>query len=483
MSCQHAAETTEYSEGYTRLFPKGSEFCVSDLKRVAAAMARDGSDLEKSNQIFAGYTYLGQFLTHEITFLPEFDADPLRVAKNRRTASLDLDSLYGVKERDSSRFCVDPWDRTRRGLALNYFVLGSELFLAREGRLRAFDLPRDTNSAKPLIADDRNDENALTAQMHGLFMRFHNALVATLAAAGVGERSLFSRARTAVSQHFQSIILSDFLSKVCDPKVVAEYTEGSALFGLSMDGDNSEARVPGMPLEIAGAALRLHPLVRQKYAMSIRSGEVKIEELLQGQTPTPLRSSHGVDWGLFFGPSDGNTRKFNPALLLEPRLSPAMLTLESCSTRFNLAERTLLRGNLLKLPSGQQVASHIKNKGLIKDLLTPCAILRHLPVFEGREPLAAQTPLWLYLMIEAANNGGHCLGEVGSHLLCDTLFHLVLNTPDTIMEPRNIQANGLWLGSTVDAGPRGRVFHQFSMRQLLDVVQRYEQDKPIRMRV
>ena len=61
MSCQHAAETTEYSEGYTRLFPKGSEFCVSDLKRVAAAMARDGSDLEKSNQIFAGYTYLGHF--------------------------------------------------------------------------------------------------------------------------------------------------------------------------------------------------------------------------------------------------------------------------------------------------------------------------------------------------------------------------------------------------------------------------------------
>ncbi|MES2568522.1 MAG: hypothetical protein V4710_00535, partial [Verrucomicrobiota bacterium] len=86
---------------FGRLFPSLPAFQPADdgLVRLAASM-RDPNLLVNDipNRTGSGFTYLGQFLDHDITL----DATPLGEAAisvesmtNGRTPRLDLDSLYG----------------------------------------------------------------------------------------------------------------------------------------------------------------------------------------------------------------------------------------------------------------------------------------------------------------------------------------------------------------------------------------------------
>ena len=104
----------------------------------------------------AGFTYFGQFVDHDVTR----DENPLPAATfpidqldNVRNAKLDLDSVYGpgsVRDLDNN-------DKMRIG---------------PDGG----DLPRGPDG-RALIADSRNDENMIIAQLHLAFLKFHNAMV------------------------------------------------------------------------------------------------------------------------------------------------------------------------------------------------------------------------------------------------------------------------------------------------------------------
>src|SRR5712672_3251226 len=115
-------------------------------------------DDEENTGIPAGYTYLGQFIDHDITFDPasslqqQNDPDAL---VDFRTPRLDLDSLYGRGPADQP-YMFDG----------NKFRLGK--VLTENGReTNVGDLPRytdihDANAAKrALIGDKRNDENVI----------------------------------------------------------------------------------------------------------------------------------------------------------------------------------------------------------------------------------------------------------------------------------------------------------------------------------
>jgi hypothetical protein len=119
----------------------------------------------------AGYTYLGQFIDHDLSFLLEngafpdlgtiaepVDLDTLTLA---RKPALDLDSVYGGGFSDS----VIPFDK-----ANGKFILGDAAFA------RNRDFSRDT-TFRPRIGDPRNDENLLVAQIQILFMSLHNKIV------------------------------------------------------------------------------------------------------------------------------------------------------------------------------------------------------------------------------------------------------------------------------------------------------------------
>src|SRR5690606_30153596 len=120
-------------------------------------------------------------------------SDPSELT-NLRTPRLDLDSVY-LSGRE-----------------------GTPYFYDADGRLLTdadTDFRRLNNGAADvaLIGDPRNDENGLIAQLHLLFQRFHNKVLAH-------EGNDFERARRLVTWHYQWIVRNEFLPAICDADAI-----------------------------------------------------------------------------------------------------------------------------------------------------------------------------------------------------------------------------------------------------------------------
>jgi Animal haem peroxidase len=132
---------------------------------------------------------------------------------------------------------------------------------ARDG----FDLPRrGTGSSaaarrKAVIADERNDENLAVAQTHLAFIRFHNRVVDKLPS-GVPDSKKFARARRLVTKHYQWMIRTDYLPRICAAGVVNDvFNNNRKAFEVGVP----PTTMPTMPVEFAVAAFRLgHSMVR-----------------------------------------------------------------------------------------------------------------------------------------------------------------------------------------------------------------------------
>src|SRR5262249_55431914 len=129
-------------------------------------------DAEESSVISAGFTYLGQFIDHDITFDPmsslQKQNDPNQLV-DFRTPRFDLDSVYGRGPSDQPYLYEDDG---------RHFKLGRRLTGAESFDPNVRDLPRhksETSRARALIGDPRNDENVIVAQLHATFLRFHNS--------------------------------------------------------------------------------------------------------------------------------------------------------------------------------------------------------------------------------------------------------------------------------------------------------------------
>ena len=87
-----------------------------------------------------------------------------------------------------------------------------------------FDLPRGAGASgrakrKAIIPDPRNDENLAVAQTHLAMIRFHNRVLDTPARLGpAGQR--FATARELVTKHYQWMIRTDYLPRICRPSAV-----------------------------------------------------------------------------------------------------------------------------------------------------------------------------------------------------------------------------------------------------------------------
>ena len=88
---------------FGRMFPDLTPLAVDDtpLQELADAMTDPdpGSAAGDNVAVPAGFTYLGQFVDHDITLdltaIGEKESDPTAV-ENFRTPALDLDSVYGL---------------------------------------------------------------------------------------------------------------------------------------------------------------------------------------------------------------------------------------------------------------------------------------------------------------------------------------------------------------------------------------------------
>src|SRR5215216_843673 len=144
----------------------GHQLDPDTTESLATNMAAGGGTGVERSHVPAGYTYLGQFIAHDLTFdktcvtLGE-NVSPGRLLQGTSPV-LDLDSLYGARPRDraSSAF----YDDDGVHLKVRGTVPGVD---GREAD--GFDLPRGAGSTPAelrtaVVADPRNDDNLAVAQ-------------------------------------------------------------------------------------------------------------------------------------------------------------------------------------------------------------------------------------------------------------------------------------------------------------------------------
>ncbi len=167
-------------------------------------MAAGGGE---TSAIPSGFTYLGQFIDHDLTFDKTNVMLGTHVAPTAllqaRSPSLDLDSLYGAGPQDpeSAKFYEADGMHLKTGT-----TEAIDGIAAKPG----FDLPRGAGSTqkakrKAIIPDPRNDENLAVAQTHCAMIRFHNRVLDTLPAS-VPAAQRFATARELVTKHYQWMI-------------------------------------------------------------------------------------------------------------------------------------------------------------------------------------------------------------------------------------------------------------------------------------
>jgi hypothetical protein len=98
--------------------------------------------------------------------------------------------------------------------------------------------------------------------------------------------------------------------------------------------------------------------------------------------------------------------------------------------RNSLATLNLRRGKALQLPSGQAVAA-----AMSQPVLTAAQL--GLDQFDlkpaHRTELEQDTPLWYYLLREAALGGGNRLGPVGGRIVAEVLIGLLSGDPQSFL--------------------------------------------------
>jgi hypothetical protein len=417
------------------------------LKTLAKQMVEKSKP--KPGPIPAGYTYLGQFIDHDLTFDPvsslQRDNDPASIV-DYRTPRFDLDCLYGRGPADNPYLYRDDGVRMRLGRRLNNRMkdLGYDVPRPPEPDLRRSS-PND--SEKAIIADPRNDENVIIAQLHAVFLQFHNRFVDVLETQ-TGKTPTFADIQRCVRWHYQWIVLYDFLPRVIDRGIYQEVlphvtTDNKKVLKPPLTPTLTVAKSDHepvlkfyqpeeegfIPVEFSGAAYRFgHSMVRDKYRLNTNKdpgigGPLPILDnnpKMDLQGFRSFRSDWGIEWGLFFERLD----QLEPqrAMQIDTSLAAALgnLPFPFDSDVPSLAERNLIRGWRLRLPSGQSVAHALGEKLLTEQEL---GIAGSVPVREG---FRNNAPLWYYILAEAANRGQRgALGPVGSRIVMETFVGLL----------------------------------------------------------
>jgi hypothetical protein len=420
---------------------------LNALGDLMGEMGREATSTDSS--VLAGFTYVGQFVDHDITLDVTSSLDTATDANtvtNMRSPALDLDSLYGRGPAVDPQFYVFPTFGPDTAIT---FALGSNIDVgpggpagtaAVEGAMKVqvdFDVPRVVNPLEPfkstntaIIGDPRNDENLIVSQFHAAMLRFHNRVVELLVASNF-PGDIFVAAKQLVTHHYQWAVVHDFLVKICGQQAVTD-----ALANVSAPVGSGFR----MPVEFAVAAYRFgHSMIRDDYWVNFNFKEATLGQVFEFiRNPNrPVLSNWVVDFNAFFdtGVPEPDTMR-NKARKIDSVLAPTLETLPGFSGLMAvLAKRNLRRGLALGLPSGQGMAkafgiTPMTNAQLTQGLPADEVALLH----QHNRVLLRRTPLWYYVLREAAVlRGGDQLGPVGARIVADTFVRMLKRDADSYL--------------------------------------------------
>jgi hypothetical protein len=448
---RHSGGEPMYGDSDPGLLPHASP--IYDLRALGVQMVEPpehDTDPAGDAEMPAGFTFLGQFIDHDITLdtistLTERARDS--ELANARTVDLDLDCVYaGGPERDPYLY------------NLPYLRVGEEIYSdgdhVRHDLLRT-EASADTGpaggGARALIGDPRNDENYVVAQLQAAFIAFHNKLVDLIAAereiADVGALSdsakgeLFEAAREHTIHYYHRVIAEDFLPRLIGIDRTLDLVVNGRTFYFP-DGfidNHGKVKEPFIPIEFSVAAYRYgHSQVRQSYHLRDGGDAIPLFDPDDGAGGRriagfkPITDDRLIDWRYFFEVGGTRVANFNAARVIDPELPNhlhqlAMVDVVGRDDVSSLAARNLNRGRIFRLPSGQAVAEVILNALAERTLpsgqsslslwevsaeeggLRPAETPEELILAEDqltRDTLGPiGTPLWYYILQEAREFG------------------------------------------------------------------------------
>jgi heme peroxidase len=408
------------------------------LGQLGDLMADAGRETAPDSTIPAGYTYFGQFVDHDVTLdvssslVAGTDANTLN---NMRSPALDLDSVYGRGPALDPFLYVFPSSGPPSAIKL---ALGTNRPSGPGGpggsggfggmTVQAdYDVPRMNNPLNPaastltaVVGDPRNDENLIVSQFHHSMLKFHNEVVdMLLLVAFPGD--IFVEAKKIVTQHYQWAVVNDFLTRVCGPAAVA-----SAL---------ASATVPigspfRMPVEFSVAAYRFgHSMIRDRYWLNFIQINASLADVFAfNRKPNlPVLSNWAVDFNAFFTtgvvvPVNNKARPIDSNLANKLEALPDFTGLMAI-----LATRNLRRGLALGLPSGQATATFLGVPPMTSVQLKQGLPANEVTVLNSNGGLLLKkTPLWYYVLREAAVlGGGNQMGPLGAKIVADTFVRML----------------------------------------------------------
>jgi hypothetical protein len=284
----------------------------------------------------------------------------------------------------------------------------------------SFDVPRIPGSNTAVIGDPRNDENLLVVQFHHAMLAFHNAVVDLLLAASFAGDN-FGEPKRIVTHHYQWAVVHDYLKRICGGAAVAD----------AMATVTAPVGSPfRMPVEFAVAAYRFgHSMIRENYWVNFNFPSATLAQVFEfNRNPRlPVFSNWVVDFNAFFD-TGVPVPVHNKARRIDSVLSPDLESLPGLAGMMAiLATRNLRRGLAFGLPSGQGMAGAFGIPPMTAAQLTAGLPAAEVAVLNSSSGLLLQkTPLWYYVLREAAVlGGGSQLGPVGARIVAETFARIL----------------------------------------------------------
>lgn len=416
--------------------------------------------------IKAGYTYLGQFIAHEIV-------SSTSISTKEVTSKFNLKSLYG----DLTN--LDIFDRNGK------FII----FSSGNGHV---DFIRNSTGAY-LLPEKRNDENIIISQFHCFWMCLHNVLLMNVNYQQIENiKDRIIAVRETLIRLFHHIIFNDYLKVILDQNVYKTYTS-NGIDDLNLHLLSENYFDNSVPLEFSHAAFRFgHSMIRNDYKINknkiLSLDELFITDQMRSENIT---EEFRVNWNLFFHELVECSQH---AFKINLRVSPEMKSLrERVSSKVhrqdNIASINLNAGSKERLLSGYQIYNllmrqypnlcseielkqheeyrkayqEIRNQFVEVNL--PSSIsgyvfnkylknqinfdrsdnLKYKKEFSLIEkkinslvlPLSVdKLPLWLFVLFESEfENQGSKLGKVSSILICET----ILNSMKGVLKKKSIK--------------------------------------------
>jgi 6-phosphogluconolactonase (cycloisomerase 2 family) len=430
--------------------------------------------IDPSPSIPAAFTFVGQFIDHDLTF------NGMNLTANEQGSAviddaspvIDLDSVYGPRAAAGNQ---EIYDRDGK------FKL-KELPLDDTGRTY-YDQRREPDPTNPCtqlayIFDPRNDENQLILQIHILVQRLHNKIVSDpnfkselqKLSQPTDPGQIVNRVREEVVAIWQSFILNDYMPKIIRPEVLEYVKQEIQKKAPNVQHLNQEygdlkhkpyrdlvtgKNVLRLPHEFAIAFRFGHSQLRPVYKLNQGSSVILFKDARHSDVVEiagtnfsglddmrggrKLEPKHVIDWNIFYpDPLTPETRSLRIDRKVTARVFnlPESAIPDDIKYIGNLPHRNLIRGSQIGVVSGEELATFYgvtpltpaevlgpDNRPASRELFKLDHICKDKDTCQScKDDATFKTPLWYYILKEAeVHSNGEMLGKVGSRLVAEVL--------------------------------------------------------------